>query len=200
MKQEEKTRLTIEKILQAGIAEFGEKGYRGGRINAICEAGINKGLIYHNYKNKDALYLACVAKSFADMAETIEAEMADSGVTYYAARQHFFKTHDMEGRIFLEAAVNPPEHLRGPIAALKKPLDDLNRREFKKLLARQRLRPGISEDMAYTFSEAVVNGYHMAFRQRDCRDENFEEKLDRHEREGRQWIEMMLFGIVEKGD
>jgi AcrR family transcriptional regulator len=200
MKQEEKTRLTIEKILQAGIAEFGEKGYRGGRINAICEAGINKGLIYHNYKNKDALYLACVAKSFADMAETIEAEMADSGVTYYAARQHFFKTHDMEGRIFLEAAVDPPAALREQIEELKAPLDALNRREFAKLLACHKLRPGITEEMALKWSEAVVNGYHMTFRQRGRQNENFQEKIDRHEREGLKWIEMMLFGIVEKED
>lgn len=75
----------------------------------------------------------------------------------------------------------------------------MNRREFKKLLAQHKLRPGITEDMAYAWSEAVVNGYHMAFRQRECRDENFEEKLDRHEREGRKWIDMMLFGIAEKG-
>lgn len=48
MEKEEKTRLTKEKILKAGISEFGRNGYRGGSINAICASGISKGLIYHN--------------------------------------------------------------------------------------------------------------------------------------------------------
>lgn len=36
------------------MQEFGSKGYRGASLNTICEAGIPKGLLYHNFKNKDA--------------------------------------------------------------------------------------------------------------------------------------------------
>ena len=46
MKQIEKTELTISKILEAAIEEFGTKGYRGGTINNICKKGINKGLLF----------------------------------------------------------------------------------------------------------------------------------------------------------
>ena len=88
------------------------------------------------FKNKDALYLACVEKSFADMAGAIQAEMDGSGAAYYDARQRFFKTHPMESRIFLEAAVDPPDALQGQIAALKRPLDDLNRLEFKRFFTK----------------------------------------------------------------
>ena len=59
MKKAEKTELTKKKILHQAMQEFGSKGYRGASLNAICEAGIPKGLLYHNFKNKDALYLAC---------------------------------------------------------------------------------------------------------------------------------------------
>ena len=71
---------------------------------------------------------------------------------------------------------------------------------FKKLLAGRRLRPGITEELAYQWSEAVVNGYHLTFRRQGEPGEDFEAALDRHEREGRKWIDMMLFGIAEKGD
>ena len=60
MKQREKTELTVQRILSAAIAEFGVNGYAGGAVNNICKAGINKGLIYHNFKGKDELYLTCL--------------------------------------------------------------------------------------------------------------------------------------------
>lgn len=52
MKKAEKTELTKKKILHRAMQEFGSKGYRGASLNAICEAGIPKGLLYHNFKNK----------------------------------------------------------------------------------------------------------------------------------------------------
>jgi TetR/AcrR family transcriptional regulator len=57
MKKEMKTELTKEKILSAAMKEFGAKGYEGASLNHICETGIAKGLLYHNYENKDALFL-----------------------------------------------------------------------------------------------------------------------------------------------
>ena len=62
MKKEEKTEITKCKILAAAIQEFGANGYAAGSVNNICKTGINKGLIYHNYKDKDELYLVCVCR------------------------------------------------------------------------------------------------------------------------------------------
>lgn len=64
MKQEERTELTRKKIMKAAVNEFGSYGYEGDTIGRICKTGsINKGLIYHNFKDKDALYLACMKES-----------------------------------------------------------------------------------------------------------------------------------------
>lgn len=58
VKKEEKTELTKERIIQAAVQEFGVKGYAASTVGAICsEYGIAKGLIYHNFKGKDDLYL-----------------------------------------------------------------------------------------------------------------------------------------------
>ena len=35
MKKSEKTEITITKIIESAMAEFGEKGYAGGRVNNI---------------------------------------------------------------------------------------------------------------------------------------------------------------------
>ena len=36
MKKSERTQLTISKIMEAAIIEFGENGYSGGTVNNIC--------------------------------------------------------------------------------------------------------------------------------------------------------------------
>ena len=43
------------------LEEFARQGYGASSVNAVCSAqGISKGIIYHYFKTKDALYLACV--------------------------------------------------------------------------------------------------------------------------------------------
>lgn len=70
MKQVERTRLTYDKIVNGAIREFGTKSYADASLNNICsESNISKGLIYHNFKGKDDLYLHCVAICFDRMTE-----------------------------------------------------------------------------------------------------------------------------------
>ena len=46
-----------ERILNAAISEFAQKGYKNASTNEIVkEAGISKGLIFHYFKNKKQLY------------------------------------------------------------------------------------------------------------------------------------------------
>lgn len=72
MKRTERTELTVSKILEAAMAEFGANGYAGGTVNNICKSGINKGLIYHNFKDKDELYLVCLENSCKKLVSMIE--------------------------------------------------------------------------------------------------------------------------------
>ena len=87
MKKEEKTEITRAKIYAAAINEFGTNGYAEGSINNICKTGINKGLIYHNFKDKDELYLECVRRSSGALVRYIGENNAVNGfVNYMNAR------------------------------------------------------------------------------------------------------------------
>ena len=45
-RQEEKTELTLERILQAAMREFGTNGYAATKVNTICgKSGITKRLL-----------------------------------------------------------------------------------------------------------------------------------------------------------
>ena len=94
MKQEKKTELTKEKIINAAIEEFGTKGYSGASLNAICNTGISKGLLYHNFENKDAIYLACVKRCFRELTDYLKQQ--DIGADfqkYMSARICYFSEH-----------------------------------------------------------------------------------------------------------
>ena len=188
MKKEEKTQRTRERILAAGIEEFGKNGYRRGSINAISASDINKGLIYHNFKDIDDLYLACVKRSLDDMVAHIQEDMKDPAVDYSTARLHFFTEYEAEARLFLEASVSPPEHLKKEIQTLRQPLEDLNRSEFEKILQKQTLRKGISTEDAFNLS---FDEYH-------SEDEDFSKRLQEHEQNAKALINIILYGIAEK--
>lgn len=48
----------VEKILEAAIIEFAEKGYEAASTNKIKErAKVAKGLLFHYFKNKEKLYI-----------------------------------------------------------------------------------------------------------------------------------------------
>lgn len=58
-----------EKILEAALADFADKGYDGARVDRIAiEAGVNKALIYYHFKSKEELYVAAINYLFAKAA------------------------------------------------------------------------------------------------------------------------------------
>ena len=78
MKKQEKTQKTKERILAAALEEFGSKSYDAASINSICETGqIPKGLLYHNFKGKDELYLLCVKACYDELAAALMAQFSE---------------------------------------------------------------------------------------------------------------------------
>lgn len=108
MKQEEKTRLTRKKITDAAIAEFGSKGYERANINRICASGIAKGLIYHNFTDKDDLYMECLRLCFEEITEALACpgDAADSSV-YFEKRIRLFNEKRTSAAMVLEALYRP---------------------------------------------------------------------------------------------
>ena len=117
MNQKEKTQLSYQKILSAAIIEFGTHSYESASINTICsENQISKGLVYHNFKNKDELYLRCVKVCFDEMTSylrnaTHASEDANEKIRkLLILRQQFFQENPYFSNIFFQAVLNPPKH------------------------------------------------------------------------------------------
>lgn len=69
-------KLTEEKlaeVLEAGIAEFAEKGLDGANVNTIAKkAGISVGVLYKYYENKEAFFQACLNKSLGVLESVLQ--------------------------------------------------------------------------------------------------------------------------------
>ena len=67
-------------ILDAALAEFAERGYGGARMAAVAErAGIAKGLIYHYFPSKSALFLATIRAATEPAFEAAERRVFVTG-------------------------------------------------------------------------------------------------------------------------
>lgn len=205
MKQSEKTKHTQERILAAAMAEFGAKGYENASLNAICsENQISKGLIYHNFKNKDALYLECVKICFDALTDYLQREnhpsenARDSMQRFLTVRQTFFQENPYYGNLFFNTVLQPPDHLRMEIQALRRGFDDYCTACYLELLKQIPLRPGIRPDMAleyFMIFQEMFNGYF----QRKSRDsDEFSALIMDHEEKLSGLMDILLYGISKE--
>ena len=78
LKQFEKSRITQEKILDAAVDEFAEKGFYGARVDAIAEnAGVNKRMIYAHFESKEKLYTEVLLIAYNWVSECEKEFMLD---------------------------------------------------------------------------------------------------------------------------
>lgn len=199
MKKEEKTELTKERILAAALEEFGEKGYYGASLNNICNAGISKGLLYHNFENKDAVYLACMKQCFDKLTRYLRGQEIGCDMRRYtAARLRFFQENEHEAHMFFEAILQPPAVLEVQINEVKKDFDDLNKEICAKILAAIPLRQGITrEDVMEHFAlmQRMFNGY---FSSPFYNQMGFRDVMQAHEVNLSKFLDFFLYGIARR--
>lgn len=201
MKKEEKTEITKCKILAAAIQEFGANGYAAGSVNNICKTGINKGLIYHNYKDKDELYLVCVQKSCEDLIGFVINHQAETGfVNYMNARRNFLQENEAEANLFLEARTNPPRHLTERIREIYQKFDALNLEIFEKELSNYELRPEITREDALHYFNEIQRIYNLSFASELQSKLSPHEQLTLHETNIQKLFDFILYGIAKRGE
>ena len=198
MKQEEKSRKSREHILEYAFGEFGEQGYQGASVNAICAAGnISKGLLYHYYADKDALYLACVEKCYQELTAALSAVLKAETVTpdqYFDARLAFFAQHPDHQRLFCDTVVNPPRHLRRELAERRAAFDKLNETMLTAILQKETLADGISLPDAISQLQ-VFEDFVSTYLKNPGAEQ---QQMDRHNQLCRQTFQTMLYGLIAR--
>lgn len=198
MEKNKKTEHTISKIHEAAMNEFGKKGYFGGTVNNICNTGINKGLLYHNFSGKDDIYLTCLKQSCKRLMDYLLQEGGtENPETYLSVRMSFFNNYPNEAHIFFEALLTPPSHLFDKIQQILSEFNALNERMYNQTLNSLILRDEVSRDDAVSYfhmMQLMLNGY---FSSPAFQSIDLSEKVKIHEMIVPKLLDYMLYGIAK---
>ena len=190
------------RILDGALAEFSAQGYGGSSINTICAAqNLSKGIVYHYFATKDALYLACMEECFRRLTEYVRANFpAEDGKIeaqlekYFSVRMAFFRENPVYQRLYCEAVTTPPAHLISNIRACRQDFDALNVQILEKLLGSIALRSGISmADAIETFRQ-----YQDFINLRHQMNAANGQSLEAHEEDCQRMLRILLYGIIER--
>ncbi|MGN0661918.1 MAG: TetR/AcrR family transcriptional regulator [Faecalibacterium sp.] len=202
MKREEKNQKTRRKIMDSALAEFSSRGYGASSINTICTAQeLSKGIVYHYFETKDALFLACVEECFQRLTEYLQSHISWEPLPietqlekYFTLRTSFFQTCPVYQRIFCEAVISPPAHLSAEIQRCKKDFDTLNVQILRRLLDPVSLRPDISkEDVIETFRQ-FQDFINIRYQMTDLSGHTFEDR----EAHCLRALNILLYGVIER--
>lgn len=202
MKREEKNQKTRRKIMDSALAEFSEQGYGASSVNTICQAqGISKGIIYHYFNTKDELFLACVEECFCLLTEYLakKSEVTAGDITqqleaYFTARVEFFAKYPVYQRLFCEAVISPPAHLKKEIQERKRPFDDLNIQILQQLLSCFPLNPQVTEKEVIETFRQFQDFINARYQVRGLSVSEFEE----HEERCRRALYILLYGVIKR--
>lgn len=193
MKRAEKNKRSRETILTVAFTEFAEHGYAGSGINQICAKGnLSKGLLYHYYPNKDALYIACVAMLFQDMVHFLREQIHLDTLTveqYFSVRMRFFQQYPQHQQLFSDVLLYPQSHLADEIAQCRQEFDQFNHQSLRTILQKEHLADSISLDQAVVQLRAFVNFLGVYIR---------EDSAINAEQKGAELLHTMLYGLIAR--
>lgn len=206
MKREDKNALSRQRILEAARQEFAAKGYDGASLTTLCaENGISKGIIYHYFKDKDELYLICIAECFdalavqlRDAAALTQGSAQERLQRYFDTRLRFFAGNPVYLGLFVGAVLNPPPHLRAEIAKRRAPFDALSIALLTQLLSLGNLRAGLSIPAIVEDFRAYMDFFNMRFRQELSSGATPDVVLREHEQRICRQIDILLNGVLDK--
>ncbi|WP_373958556.1 TetR/AcrR family transcriptional regulator [Vibrio gigantis] len=89
---------TQQKILESALEEFAEHGYHGARIDRIVKnAGVNKRMVYHYFKDKDGLFTALMKTELDNIQEVTKTEPTED---FFELANHWLKNIDQTKNYF----------------------------------------------------------------------------------------------------
>lgn len=161
--QDERRALRRQQLIAAGVAVYGERGYRQATVKAVCEAaGLTERYFYESFANSEELLVACFnAVTYAVLDEILEAarQAGDARVACARAMSHAYfaalQREPRSARVFLV-------EIRGVGRAVDKAFDSALR-AIGEAVARVVAPPGSQSDPL--LQAGIVGGVmHIALR------------------------------------
>lgn len=204
MKRADAGELSKEKIQQAALFEFSKHGYEGASMSHIAErAKISKGLIYHYFPSKEALYLFCVDCCIQELRQDLRPLLEQRRDVpspllledYFNIRLLFFQRKPEYVRLFAEAVITAPDGLQEKLHAILAPFRNFNRAYLLEILKHVSLRKDLSMERIARAMEYLQDMLNARF---PLGDNSSLRDFEIHEEQCRFAIDIFLHGVVDR--
>lgn len=179
MNREEKKQIMKDKITNTAITLFGKQGYQFTSIDSISNlAGISKGIVYHYFKDKDALYLHCVKICFDDMTQYIKDNIKiyespkESIEKFLELRHNFLSNNKQYKSIFYETLFGKPVHLKSQLNTIRSGLESVNVEFCRQVISNNQIKTSISKEKVAYFFKILINAVWLMLEQKDIEEIN----------------------------
>ncbi|MGG7175952.1 TetR/AcrR family transcriptional regulator [Clostridium paraputrificum] len=152
--EREKSMKVKEKIINIALEEFAQHGYQAASTNTICKnAKISKGLLYHYYSSKEALYLEVVRYFIDKFKENITIHIDESnkrGIDYISKyfndKFKFFGENPQYSKLILNLLLN--NNIEGA-GVLAKEFEGYNNELLHKIIKKIDFNPKFNREKAF---------------------------------------------------
>ncbi len=155
-----------EKILDAALIEFGEKGYLHASTNQIYPiAKVSKGLIFKIFGSKANLFYEVFQNSLHKMLEELEKQSFQNYkdpfekiVSVILFKVEYTKNHPFDTNVMLEAIANPPYEIQKKIHDNIQDLTVLSMDLFFNDISMDNIDPSYSKEEVIRYLNIGVTG------------------------------------------
>lgn len=153
-------------ILKAALSEFSERGYHKANTNVICEkAGISKGLLFHYFGSKKALYLYLLDDVMKEMSQRVieytrhdKTDLFDLMTEVSIAKMRVGAEMPEEYRLIYEAFLVTPDELSGEMDRRFGNSYDEQKAQMLLLVDGSKFKPSVSKERAIDLLLACTEG------------------------------------------
>ena len=148
-------------------------------------------------------FLACVEECFEQLKEYIQnhifietesSSLKECLTQYYKTRMIFFHENPLYQKIFCEAVIMPPAHLKSEITHRRKALENMNIQILEQFLSKISLRDRFQQSEVAKLFVQFLNFMDLQSRT----TENHVLDLQEYEQRGQVIMDIFLFGVVKK--
>lgn len=165
-KQQQRSLLTKQKLLDAALEAFSENGFKGTSTRDIAaRAGVHHPLITYHFSNKDRLWRSAVKYVFGDFIAALqtaqEKHAHDCPKARFAAMiriyVHYAARHPALHKIILQESSNPSDRLDWLSENFLRPLAESSSRYVAELQEKDVIPPG-NPALIYNMIRATSGG------------------------------------------
>lgn len=110
-------------------------------------------MIYHNFKNKEVLYLECVKRCYLDIIDKVFSFKNQNGKALdllretLSIRQSYFEKNSYYKKIFFDSTLACPKLLIDEVKVLREPYEEELRKRYADIVEMMNLKAGIPKEL-----------------------------------------------------